>query len=251
VICYEKKRNNKRYKGLLKVSQKDNPLIKSNNPVNILRFPKDAISSTMTEDHFFEAGKYGTKMTEVVLKKDVGFKNGRFEDELFLESKFIWTQETLDNEIERNTKIIFNAKSLAPRYDKANYEPEVPGNLIGANDHVGTTEEGRSILEKIFGRKVFDYPKPPSLIEYLIGFTSDKNAIVLDSFAGSGTTAHAVLNLNKKDGGNRKFILIELEEYIEAITIERVKYVINGYSDTEGTRGSFDYFKLSRATEVE
>ena len=97
---------------------------------------------------------------------------------------------------------------------------------------------------KIFGEKVFDYPKPHSLIEYLINFLCNKNSIILDSFAGSGTTAHAVLNLNKQDQGNRKFILIEMENYAETITAERVKRVINGYADKEGTVGSFDYYTL-------
>ena len=76
----------------------------------------------------------------------------------------------------------------------------------------------------------------------------DKNSIVLDSFAGSGTTAHAVLNLNKQDGGNRKFILIEMEEYANDITAERVKRVANGYGEdrkaVEGTGGEFDFYEL-------
>src|SRR5690606_38649697 len=69
-----------------------------------------------------------------------------------------------------------------------------------------------------------------------------------DSFAGSGTTAHAVLNLNKQDGGNRKFILIEMMDYAETITAERVKRVMNGYGEgnkkTAGTGGTFDYYTL-------
>ena len=74
--------------------------------------------------------------------------------------------------------------------------------------------------------------------------STDKNSIILDSFAGSGTTAHAVLNLNKQDGGNRKFILIEMEDYAETITAERVKRVINGYNDLEGTGGHFNFYTL-------
>ena len=73
---------------------------------------------------------------------------------------------------------------------------------------------------------------------------SAPDSIILDSFAGSGTTAHAVLNLNKADGGNRKFILVEMEDYAETITAERVKRVIDGYGDTEGTGGSFDFYEL-------
>jgi len=251
VLCYEKKRNNKRYKGLYKVNEADNPLIKSNNQIKTLRFPKESLESTMTEDFFFEAGKYGTKVNEVVLKNDVWFRDGKFQDDLILESKFIWTQENLESEIQKKTKIIFKGKSLAPRYDKANYDPEVPRNLIDANDYVGTTEEGGIILKDIFGKKIFDYPKTPTLIQYLINFISDENSLILDSFAGSGTTAHAVLNLNKIDGKNRKFILIEMEDYTETITAERVKRVIKGYDTTEGTGGSFDFYELGQPLFLE
>ena len=77
---------------------------------------------------------------------------------------------------------------------------------------------------------------------------TDENSIILDSFAGSGTTAHAVLNLNKNDGGNRKFILVEMEDYAETITAERVKRVIKGYGEgkksMEGTGGDFSYYTL-------
>lgn len=251
VLCYEKKRNNKRYKGLYKVNEADNPLIKSNNQIKTLRFPKDSIESTIDEDFFFQAGIYGTKVNEVILKNDVWFENGKFKDDLVLESKFIWTQENLENEIQKKTKIIFKGKSLAPRYDKANYAPEVPRNLIDANDYVGTTEEGGIILKEIFNKKIFDYPKTPTLIQYLINFVSDENSLVLDSFSGSGTTAHAVLNLNKLDGKKRNFILIEMEDYAETITAERVKRVIKGYGTTEGTGGSFDFYELGQPMFLE
>ncbi|MCC6600224.1 MAG: site-specific DNA-methyltransferase [Crocinitomicaceae bacterium] len=256
VLCYEKKRNNKRYKGLYKVNEADNPLIKSNNQIKTLRFPKESLESTMTEDIFFEAGKYGTKVNEVVLKNDVWFRNGKFQDNLILESKFIWTQENLESEIQKKTKIIFKGKSLAPRYDKANYDPEVPRNLMDGNDYVGTTEEGGIILKEIFGKKIFDYPKTPTLIQYLINFISDENSLILDSFAGSGTTAHAVLNLNKKDGGKRKFICIEMEDYAETITAERINRVIKGYGSAgspqaEGTGGGFDFYELGQPLFLE
>jgi adenine-specific DNA-methyltransferase len=246
VLCYEKKRNNNRYKGLSKVNEADNPMIKSNNQIKTLQFPKEKIESTLNEDYLFKAGKYGTKVNEVILENDVWYRDGKFEEDLVLKSKFIWTQENLNNEIEKNTRVLFKGKSLAPRYDKANYEPEVPRNLIDANDFVGTTEEGGVILSEIFGERIFDYPKTPTLIQYLINFVTQSDSIILDSFSGSGTTAHAVLNLNKQDGGNRKFILIEMEDYANAITAERVKRVIKGYGDTEGTGGSFDYYELGK-----
>lgn len=84
-------------------------------------------------------------------------------------------------------------------------------------------------LKGIFGEKKFDYPKPVQLIQHLISLVDIDEAIILDSFAGSGTTAQAVLDLNKQDGGNRKFILIELMDYADTITAERVKRVMSGY----------------------
>ncbi|MBK7182796.1 MAG: site-specific DNA-methyltransferase [Bacteroidetes bacterium] len=99
-------------------------------------------------------------------------------------------------------------------------------------------------MKQIFQNKNFQTPKPLELIFDFLQITLDKNSIILDSFAGSGTTAHAVLNLNKQDGGNRKFILVEMEEYAETITAERVKRVIKGYGDKVGTTGSFDYYEL-------
>ncbi|MFX5233381.1 DNA methyltransferase, partial [Acinetobacter baumannii] len=80
-------------------------------------------------------------------------------------------------------------------------------------------------LKNIFQDDLFATPKPPRLIEKIIQISLCSNEIILDSFAGSGTTAHAVLNLNKQDGGNRKFILIEMEDYANSITAERVKRV--------------------------
>ncbi|MDD7913799.1 site-specific DNA-methyltransferase [Polaribacter ponticola] len=78
-------------------------------------------------------------------------------------------------------------------------------------------------VKSIFDKKVFDFPKPIEVIEKCLLISCDKNDIILDSFAGSGTTAHAVLNLNKQDDGNRKFILVEMEDYANDITAERVK----------------------------
>ncbi len=132
---------------------------------------------------------------------------------------------------------------------KSNYDPEVPPNLIDESVGVDTTEEAGRLLTRIFGRKdVFEFPQSPSLIQYIINFLCNKDSIILDSFAGSGTTAHAVLNLNKQDGGNRKFILVELGDYAENITAERVRRVMSGYGEgknaVEGTGGSFDFYEL-------
>lgn len=249
VYCYAKMKSMlSRFNGLMKTNDADNPLLKSNNQYKTLVFPHDKVISTLKEDDFFPLGEYGTKVNTVYLKNDVEFKNGHFLQDIVLEGKFIWTQEMLDSEMSKNTRIIFKGKSFAPRYDRSEYNPEVPRNLIDNEDMVGTTEEGGKILQSIFGKKVFDYPKIPSLIEYIINFLCDKNSIILDSFAGSGTTAHAVLNLNKQDGGNRKFILCEMCDYAENITAERVRRVMKGYGEGKnavaGTGGSFDFYEL-------
>ena len=96
----------------------------------------------------------------------------------------------------------------------------------------GHTDGAKKELKNIFDDKVFDTPKPSTLIERIIRISTGDDSVVLDSFAGSGTTAHAVLNLNKA-GGNRKFILVELGDYADSTTAERVKRVIAGYSKDE------------------
>lgn len=112
-------------------------------------------------------------------------------------------------------------------------------------EECGHTDEAKKEIKAIFGGSApFDTPKPTRLIERILQIATDKDSIILDSFAGSGTTAHAVLNMNKKDGGNRSFILIEKMDYAESITAERVKRVIKGYSDVEGTGGDFSFYEL-------
>ena len=113
----------------------------------------------------------------------------------------------------------------------------------------GHTDEAKKEMLTIFdGKAVFDTPKPHRLIEFVLKVAGSEKALILDSFAGSGTTAHAVLNMNKADGGDRKFILIEMGDYADSITAERVKRVIDGYGEgrqaVAGTGGSFSYYEL-------
>ena len=113
----------------------------------------------------------------------------------------------------------------------------------------GHTDEAKKEMLAIFdGKATFDTPKPHRLIEFVLKIAGNENAIILDSFAGSGTTAHAVLNMNKADGGHRKFILVEMMDYADSITAERVKRVIKGYGEgknaVEGTGGNFSFYDL-------
>lgn len=126
-----------------------------------------------------------------------------------------------------------------------------PINLLLAN-LVGTTEEATKKLKIIFStrRNIFLNPKPTRLIKYLISKINNKNAVVLDFMAGSGTTAHAVLELNKEDGGKRQFILCTNNEnnICTDVCYPRIKKVIEGYNDLKGRKvgglgGNLKYFK--------
>lgn len=116
------------------------------------------------------------------------------------------------------------------------------------NSEVGHTQEATQEVAAILGKAVFDYPKPIRLLTRIFKIASDPDSIVFDSFAGSGTTAHTVLNMNKADGGHRKFILVEMMDYAESITAERVKRVIDGYGEGKnavaGTGGDFTFYDL-------
>ena len=125
---------------------------------------------------------------------------------------------------------------------------KVPTNFWQYSE-VGHTDEAKKELIALFGGRVsFDTPKPKRLIEMVLRVSTDSETLILDAFAGSGTTAHAVLNANKADGGNRRFILVEMEAYADSITAERVKRVIKGYGEgknaVEGTGGSFSFYDL-------
>lgn len=109
------------------------------------------------------------------------------------------------------------------------------------------TQDGTKEIYTIFNNNIFPFPKPSKLIKRLLDTATGENckdALILDSFAGSGTTAHAVLNLNKEDDGNRKFILVEFGDYADSITAERNKRVIQGFGETGGTGGAFDFYEL-------
>ncbi len=120
-------------------------------------------------------------------------------------------------------------------------------------DSYGFNSDATRELKNIFGEKPFDTPKPLSLIKWIISLHADDSALVLDSFAGSGVTAHAVMELNKEDAGNRKFILVEMEtDVAKNITYERVRRVSEGYKNLksekiEGIGAGFKYCCLGES----
>jgi len=156
-------------------------------------------------------------------------------------------------------------------YEKIYYQEEAVKKIKERSIlyELANTGDATKMLTNIFGKKdVFENAKPLELVKFLISHTTDKNSIILDSFAGSGTTAHAVLDLNAKDGGNRKFILVECEDYADRITAERVRRVIKGIKTAKdekhpssspltkggikgGLSGTFSYFELGEPIEME
>lgn len=103
-------------------------------------------------------------------------------------------------------------------------------------DDIGMSQDGTKEINQILGEKIFLYPKSVNLLEYLIKVSSEQDSIILDFFAGSGTTGHAVLDLNAKDGGNRTFILCQLNEKTDTtpngiaydVTTKRLKRIMTG-----------------------
>lgn len=143
---------------------------------------------------------------------------------------------------------------LTPRQEEntANTESNMPV--------VGATEEGSKLLSEVMGSKAFPYPKPMTLISSLLAQSARSDDTVLDFFAGSGTTGHAVLALNAEDGGNRKFILCSSTEatpkepaknLCRDVCAERIRRVMDGYGKTEGLGGDFAYLTLAKVEEAD
>ncbi len=173
--------------------------------------------------------------------------------------QWIWSEKRLKKAIEKD-EVVFN------KMNDGEYSVRFKQYLRDEDGQMRTgkpisilngpfNQEGTNEMRQIFGKKVFDNPKPKNLVKYLFSIIvnedDDKSGIYLDSFAGSATSAHAVAQLNKEDGGDRKFILVEMEDYADDITAERVKRVIDGYGKgkkrVEGTGGDFEYLELGDA----
>ena len=166
-----------------------------------------------------------------------------------IEGCWRWGKSTMQKGFEDGCiEFVKNSDGFWIPYEKT-YAPEDGYATKKFNTWIDEFGSGATTLSEIFGGKPFDFPKSENLIMKILRMAGVKeNDIILDSFAGSGTTAHAVLNLNKEDDGSRRFILCELGDYAETITAERVRRVMSGYGEgknaVEGTGGSFDFYEL-------
>ena len=260
ILCYKKDLQKINLFGESAYLDKWQPIVKRTNSVKHLLFPKNEIQ-TKLKDGIYKKGFHFSGETAVEFLNQFQVKNGIVVTELKTKGKYVWNQDFLDEELYKGTEISLSSEFgfNVLRHNQLD-KIKAPSTLIDKKAGVGTNEDATKELISIFQSfSTFQYNKPSSLIKFLIKSVSKhlKNSIILDSFAGSGTTAHAVLDLNKEDGGNRKFILVECEDYADKITAERVRRVIKGVPTAKdeklkkGLGGSFTYCSLGDEINAE
>ncbi|MBS3895943.1 site-specific DNA-methyltransferase [Silanimonas sp.] len=253
VVAYGNAKKIGRLVGLRTTSSSSNGLLNQPNEIKVLRFPAGVVR-TKIPDGIQRARVQKTQKYEVELLNDVEVRGGLFVGEFALKARFKWSQPVLDEAFrDPSYTILIPTEKLSPAYERSEYEASVPANLIDSDIDSSTNEDATAELAGIFrGDAVFDYPKPVNLVRYLANMLVEKDSLVLDSFGGSGTTAHAVLKQNAEDGGNRRFILVEMDEGIARnVTAERVRRVAQGYTNAKGEAvpglgGGFQFCTLGK-----
>jgi adenine-specific DNA-methyltransferase len=195
-------------------SDKKQPIVKRTNSISNLVFPAKAVRTTL-DDGVYKA-RVAESETAVTFKNDLIVESGRVVNELDTEAHYTWSQEFLNKEIEAGSEI-WLSNNFGFNVLRAGQEErfKAPSTLIDSKVNVGTNEDATKYLESMFNvTGLFSYSKPVSLLKYLINMSTwdKKNATILDFFAGSATTADAVMQLNAEDGGHRKFIIVQLPE---------------------------------------
>ena len=224
ILCYEKNKNNLKYNGEL-LDGGDQPLLNSGNAEGILKFPKDKVEF---KEKAFPNGIYEPYCKDRVSLLDrIEIIDGKATSDFHLKGKFKWTQSFFDEEVNKGTTFIIKTDNLSVRFIREGEGYKRPTNFIKekiisplidkSSSGVGTNETASSYLTSLMdGKNVFSYPKPVSLIKYLINFICKDNDIVMDFFSGSGTTADAVLRYNvEKRDAKLKFILVQLPEDLD------------------------------------
>ncbi|WP_416198344.1 MAG: Adenine specific DNA methylase Mod [Sporanaerobacter sp.] len=196
-------------------SDKWQPLAKRTNAHKNLSIDENVILTTLA-DGIYQKGFYGKGSSAIEFLNDFAVKDGIITNDIIVKGPFVWTQEKLNYELKIGTKISLSSK-FGFNVFRSNQEEKIkrPTTILDHKLKIGTNEDAYSELKDIFKQeKILDYPKPISLIKYIIytlGFF-DKDMLTLDFFSGSATTAHAVMDLNAEDGGNRKYIMVQLPE---------------------------------------
>ena len=202
----------------------------SGNPLGVLEFPIGSVVFNIPDGIYKNKSSY-----KIGLLDDIIVENGKNTNAFKAKGNFKWGQNNLNNEVANGTYFLIKSFQFSPRFQKSNKSTKVPSNIIDEDVCVGTNEDAQKEMDSLGIN--FSYAKPSSLITYLskIPFWEDKDITILDFFAGSGTTLHATMELNK-DGGHRKCILVTNNEngICENVTYERNKRVIQGYTTPKG-----------------
>ena len=233
VLCYVRQNASSRKFVQGYVDGGDAPLLNAGNPLQDLCFPKGTVRFNIPDGSYsYEDGQ------SIEILNNVIVHNGVNTTDFIARGHFKWGQENLNEEIQDGTYFLIKSKKFSIRYQKSDKSLKTPSNIIDSGVGVSTNEEATSCLDALGFKGDFDYAKPTSLIEYLVlmAFWESKDAIILDFFAGSGTTGHAVLDLNEKDKGNRQFILCQLNEKTDTtpkgiaydVTAKRLKRIMTG-----------------------
>ncbi len=197
-------------------STESQPLIKRTNSIGILNFPANKVKTKLPDGNYV-SGVYGEGSSAVELLNDFAVNSGIITSAFTLRGPFIWGQDYLDNQLKNGAELIINTQSLQVRAYKANDPESYKGisSFINGIELSATNEDGYEQLRAIMAAEnIMSYPKPVNYIKHILAASTnwDKNSIALDFFAGSSTTAHAVMQLNAEDGGKRQFIMVQLPE---------------------------------------
>ena len=216
VIIYAMKSNLVKLYGGKPDENESQPLIKRTNSFGKLKFPPCSIY-TKLKDGIYKKGTYGVGTSSVNLLNDIEVKNELITTELVIEAPFIWSQSLVDEQIKLGAKFIINTINFQIRVFKIYEEEAFKGlsSIINGVELRATNEDGYTELVNILNaEKILDYPKPINLLKYLVNSSTyfKKSSVILDFFSGSSTTAHSVMQLNVEDGGNRKYIMVQLPE---------------------------------------
>ncbi len=210
VVCFAKNiKNIDELIGEIKEKEGLPSLTKSSMKEKVLFFPPNTVI-TYLKDGFYEA----CVKDSYELLDNVEVKNGKIINAFRLKGHVIWGQENLEKEISLGTQIIIKGEGFVPYTKKIGDSIMSPTKLI-PNNIVGDILSSNAEMARLFNDKVFSYPKPITLLEYLIHYFTQKDFIILDFFSGSSTTAHAVMLQNLKDGGRRRFIMVQLPEDLD------------------------------------
>ena len=186
-------------------------LTKSSMNPSTLEFQPDWVDLQIA-DGLYRAGE---RKSGYVLESDLVVENGRAEAAFKLTGRMIWGQRYLEEQIANGTRIVIKGDGFVPYSRKLETAALAPTTLIPRGS-VGDVLAANAEVRALFGEQVFSHPKPTTLVSYLLNtvIASDKNALVLDFFSGSGTTAHSVMSINSQDSGSRKFIAVQWAEEV-------------------------------------